>query len=237
MSIKDPHHPDFNPLAQAKDPLDIGSTWKAKTEEVVKNNAAKISTAEILENKNYLRHNVCSDGRGIQEGVASLGGSAGTLLAMYCSLKEIFKDYDPEKIVKIMKEFVWDIKIYLHDDVHTQNHNNWQHPCDCHNIWCGAVDLLLKNNNITTNENDNIWLNTKEKSLRRNFLKENSQLTILEGEHREESIIRIKKETTQQDDKMGENQNTIPIYIYNLHTKKKTEDKILFSMKHEYILS
>lgn len=61
--------------------------------------------------------------------------------------------------------------------------------------------------------------------MRRNFLKENSQLTILEGEHREESIIRIKKETTQQDDKMGENQNTIPIYIYIQSTHKKEDGR------------
>ena len=54
------------------------------------NNITKILLKDLRKKEMYLKINACVDGREDKSGIPSFGGAAGTLIAMYCALRDLF---------------------------------------------------------------------------------------------------------------------------------------------------
>lgn len=179
------------------------------------NNITKILLKDLRKKEMYLKINACVDGREDKSGIPSFGGAAGTLIAMYCALRDLFWWYvSQDQLMWILKKFVWDIKIYLHDDTHIQQDNQHKHPCECKNIWCGAVARLLKDEDAWNGQNAR-WLNQDERNAFRSFLKDHSEIKVLDDQHQEETIHRLKNTP-----EIDENEEQ---YIYSTKTNKKAD--------------
>lgn len=156
-------------------------------------NTGSISLKDLRSKKTYLKRNTCSDGREDDSGIASFGGAAGTIIAMYCALRDLLDaQADNKQIMDILTELVWDIKIYLHDDTHAQSKNWDEHPCDCKHIWCGAVNCLLRDD--TKDDHNERWLDKSEREAFRERLKWHTQIKVLSDDHEEKSIYWIKNQ-------------------------------------------
>ncbi len=164
--------------------------------EKLNNNTDRIFLSELRKKEVYLTKNTCVDGREDMTGVSSFWGAAGTLGASYLALNEFFEGkLSEQQIMDIIAEFVWDTKIYLHDDTHAIDHNHGAHPCDCGHIWCGAVDRMLTTKKVDEQGNNPWWFSEAWRKLFWQFLKDHANIRVLDGDHAEESIIWVKNTT------------------------------------------
>lgn len=157
------------------------------------NNTENVSLKNLRNKEVYLTLNGCVDGREDEPGIPSFGGAAGTLGAQYVALKRIFGEtFSPAELIVFTKELIGDTKIYLHDDTHSQHRNGHQHACDTGDIGCGAVARMLKTPAENPDANNAYGFSPEDRKFFWNFLKNNSEIKVLSGEHVEDSIIWIK---------------------------------------------